>query len=483
VLYGKHPALIYLYLPVHRALGLTGLVGLSVLGTWSAALVAAALARRLRADAAAPALWLVGVGSPLFFDAFVIHAHTIAAALAGTAILAALRTIDRPTAIAWCVTPIALLVTSLLRSEGIIFAASLGIAIGGVAIRRRRADLVLLGFASTAAGGAALAIDRWASSAVAAGAPRPLDLVEFPSVTFLEGRRSSLELTVLLPGYRGTVSEVVALFGAMLLIVGVALVRRRPGDDGAQVVLVFGGLLLAGRAALGWGPIPGLLVAFAVGVACLTSLRAPLARALDVRLALAAAALFGVGVALTQYPPGGHTEWGGRYFALAVPALGGVAAAALTQLVRELPARTGRVVTATVLAAMLGLATQSIVTLRASHEHNRERTDRVLAIAHGLSDASDDPPIVLTEDEQLPRLARGRYGEVRWLLLHDGTLGEYLERLAALGVPELLLVSTQPARTIEEVPPTYEQVGPMLSHDLQYGPGGALIHLRLRAQA
>ena len=34
-------------------------------------------------------------------------------------------------------------------------------------------------------------------------------------------------------------------------------------------------------------------------------------------------------VLATQYPVGGHTEWGGRYFALCLPLLGAMAGASL----------------------------------------------------------------------------------------------------------------------------------------------------------
>ena len=152
-LYGKHPALIYLYRPFHAAFGTGGLVALSIAGTVAAAFVAGMLAERFRTGSGALALWLVGAASPLFFDAFVVHAHTVAAATAVLAAWAAIRAVEEAHAVRWGgLAVVAALVTALLRTEGAVYAAALGLALITAGVLRRRAGVAGLGGAVGLAG-------------------------------------------------------------------------------------------------------------------------------------------------------------------------------------------------------------------------------------------------------------------------------------------------------------------------------------------
>jgi hypothetical protein len=352
----------------------------------------------------------------------------------------------------------------------------------GVGLLRRTFWIAALGAATCAAGAAAMLIDRAWATAVAGGAY--IGSVPHPSNDsgWLAGRVSSLSYTLVMPGYRElTTAEALTAVGALLLMVGVVLVHRRRADAGALVVPATGGALLLGRAALEWGPVPGILLAACVIVAgLLVADRALLGRP-DVRVVLATAAVFGLAVAVSQYASGGHTEWGGRYFALAVPLLGAVAAPSLLQAWATWEPRRARVVQGAMAGAALGLAVLAVSTLIASHERNRERTDSVLAAAAALGPAGDGGrPVVVTEDDQVPRLARGRYGEVRFLLVRPDTIEGYLTRLADEGIEDLLIVSTDPARTLERLGP-YVAAGDPTPHQLQYDDDGALIRARLPA--
>jgi len=480
-LYGKHPALIYLYLPVHRAFGLVGLVGLSLLGTWAAALVAARLAERIQAGSGVVALWLVGAGSPLFFDAYVIHAHTIAAALAALAVLLALRAMDEDRPWIGVGTVVASLGVALLRTEGVLFVGALGGAVGLFGLLRRRAWVMAGGAAVMAAGAAAVIIDRAWATAVGGSDPVALDTLRGAVTrTFVEARMRSFSYTWMAPGYRGgTVPEALTLAGAMLLVVGTVVVRRRPGDQGAAILAVAGAVALAVRSALEWGPVPGLLVAFCVGVVGLVLVGGGGVRSADTRFLFLVSGVFAVAVILTQYGYGGHTEWGGRYFALAVPLLGAVAAASLCQSFASWSPTTARTMWVSLVVATVALGVLAVSTVRAAHDRNRARSDGVLAAASELPVVGGQPPIVLTEDDQVPRLARGRYTEVRFLRVTPPEVGRYLERLADEGVEDVLLVSLDPAETAGNIPAAYEHVGAIVPHDLQYEPGGGLIRLHL----
>lgn len=483
-LYGKHPLLIHLYMPVHRAFGIAGMVGLSVLGTVAAALAAGAIAERLRPGGGAAALWLVGVGSPLFFDAFLVHGHTMAAALAGLAAYLALRLVVDRRLWAGFAAVASVLVVALLRTEGIFFAAALGGCLGLIGLARRRIDLLVSGAGCVAMAPTAYLIDRWWALSVAPG--DPVDVMSFAQedLSFLMSRLTSLTVTLLLPGYRdGGLAEILTGVGGILLVVGLVVMRRRPDDEGAILLPLTGAALLVPRSFLEWGAVPGLLVAFPVGVAGLAVVTRRHLEQTSIRLLLGTSAVYGLGVAATQYASGGHTEWGGRYFALALPLLGPVAVIGLRSLLERLPGQRADIVTLSLVVSAAALALLAVRTVESAHERNRARSDGVLAAAAELDAGDGGRPIVVTEDDQIPRLARGRYEEVRFLRVTTPHVKEYLERLADEGIEELLLVSLTVEESLPEIPADYEVVGDITPHLRQWEGEGGLIRLRLTRSA
>src|SRR4029450_12481256 len=74
-----------------RGFGLGGMVLASVVGTVAAAAVAGLLARRVVPELAALAVWATGLATPLFFDSWLVIAHTLGAALVGAAVLSVVR--------------------------------------------------------------------------------------------------------------------------------------------------------------------------------------------------------------------------------------------------------------------------------------------------------------------------------------------------------------------------------------------------------
>jgi hypothetical protein len=476
-LYGKHALLVFVYLPVYNAFGLAGLVGLSVLGTVGAALGAGVLAERIRPGSGPLALWLTGVGSPLLFDAFVIHAHTLAAALAVLSVLLAIRWCERGEPVTAAGLVVALLATALLRTEGVFFAAAVGTVLGVMGLRRRRLGLIALGGASVGAGAAAVMLDRvWASALAGSPAVSQGRFVN-PGVGFLEGRVASLSYTLVMPGYRDqNLPELMTALGVIVIIVGAVLLRRRPDDEGARLLPVVGAGLLVVRAVLEWGPIPGLILAFVAGIVGLVLLERSVLSTSAAQLSLWVVAVYAAAIALVQYPAGGHTEWGGRYFALGVPILAAVAAASLHHADATWPARRWRPLRASLVAATVALGVVAIVTLHASHDRNRQRSDQVLAAAAELP-SGDGPPVVVTEDDQVPRLARERYEEVRFLRVSPVAMPGYLDGLGDAGVDDVLLVSVDPERSLAHLPKGWEPVGAVVPQELQWEGGGGLIRV------
>ena len=93
--FAKHPLYPLLLAGADRVAGVAGMVLLSLAGTVAAAGLAGALARRLDPGLTRPAIWVVGLASPLLFDGFLVIAHTLGAALVASAVLAAVVAIER----------------------------------------------------------------------------------------------------------------------------------------------------------------------------------------------------------------------------------------------------------------------------------------------------------------------------------------------------------------------------------------------------
>jgi hypothetical protein len=124
---------------------------LSVLGTWSAAVAAGLIARRLDPAYGIWALWITGIASPLVFDAYLVIAHSIAAALAGFAFLGLDQALKgKPKALLYALPAAVCMV--LLRSEGVLLTLALGAAIGLSAIRFDRFRIVRLSLRTASIG-------------------------------------------------------------------------------------------------------------------------------------------------------------------------------------------------------------------------------------------------------------------------------------------------------------------------------------------
>jgi len=81
--YAKHPLYPAVLAGADWVAGPAGWWVLTLIGTVGAAAMAALLARRLDPRLTRATLWVVGVGSPLLFDAYFVLAHSLAAFAAG----------------------------------------------------------------------------------------------------------------------------------------------------------------------------------------------------------------------------------------------------------------------------------------------------------------------------------------------------------------------------------------------------------------
>jgi len=440
---GKHPAYPLLAAAAARLGGVTGIVLLSLAGTIAAAGLAAALAGRIDRSVVRPTLWIVGLASPMLFDGFLAMAHTLGAALATAAVLAAVVALqDRRPAVALLVTP-AVAAAVMLRNEALLFAAALAVVTGVVALRRQGrgpATLVALGALSAAVGARLLervwiaAITGGAVSTTAVGVPASGD-------SFVRGRLDGFAMTWLTPGYGGAPVPLVALLVMVVAIAWCVLrVRVHPGDP---TRILLGGAVAASGAvvAVALAPgnvVPGLLVAFPVATAGLLVLRRSMFEDIGPFVVGATAALFAGAVLATQYAAGGTGEWGGRYFALVVPSAVPVLLAGLCLQGLALPPQVRRSLAVALAVCSLALSTMAVGALRASHQVTAGIVGRI-ETAGGTT--GDVRPVVLTTWLGGSRLAWPTFENHRWLFVPADDVATAAGRLRATGIDRFVFVT------------------------------------------
>lgn len=440
---GKHPLYPWLAAAASRLGGVTGMVLLSLLGTVAAAGLAAALARRIDPALAQPALWTVGLASPLLFDGYLVMAHTLGAALAAAAVLAAVVAVqNRRPAIALLVAP-PVAGAVLLRNEALLFAASLILVAGVLALRRaHRAPAVIVGGATFVGAVGARLLDRMWVAEVTGGAVSVSSMgVPATEDSFVQGRVDGFLMTWLTPGYGGSALAGLALLVMLGAVGWCALrVRSQPGARG----VVAGAWVAAGAAvvALMVAPgnvVPGLLVAFPVATAGLLVLRRRHIGDAGTALLAATAALFAVAVLATQYAIGGSGEWGGRYFALMIPVAVPVILAALRAEGRRLAPAVRRGVAGALVVCSASLAVMAVGALRADHREGAREEDRIVAAGRATG---DERPVVVSTWIAGARLAWATFDDHRWLYVPEDDVATAVGRLRAAGVDRFVFITT-----------------------------------------
>ncbi|MCU1461463.1 MAG: hypothetical protein JWO37_1538 [Acidimicrobiales bacterium] len=448
--FGKHPFYAMAMAGAYRLGGVSGVIGLSVLAGVAAALSASGLAGVFDRRLAVPALWVTGLASPLLFDSFLAVGHTIGAAGAGLAVLAAVSARARPT---WRVVGVIVGVGAavVVRSEALLLAAALAVVLVLAAWRARKPLLAVIGVAAaTSAVGARAAetlMIRHALGRADASVGVP---ARGNGRSFVGGRWEGFVTTWLQPTARDLkVAALCVVAVAVAAAIAAVMARRRPSDVGALRLLVAIGVGAAAVrvVAAPLDPVPGLIMAFPIGwVGILLLRRADLA-GLPRRIAAATAALFAVGVLLTQYPEGGSAEWGGRYFALMVPL---VVPLALVSLIRQGASlsRAARGVGAVGLAAVSILFSfLAVGSLRAVHDDYAKLVGGVERVAASTVSTGQRPVIVTTESF-LPRMSWRTYAHQRWLLVLPPELPVAGRRLRDAGIAEITLVDREDASQV-----------------------------------
>lgn len=380
--YVKHPVYVVLLAGGAWLFGTGfGLYAVPMLGLVLAAVVSWFLAEEFEPRAGPIAFWLVA-GSPLLIDAYALYAHTLGAAVAGMALLVAVRILRHGLTWRRCVAFAAMLsLGGLLRSEALLFGTALTAAVVGAlawrarrerlewerALRRRgkgrkrqaipdaphpnsRQAAAWVGGAGIVSVVAAVLFERvlvrsivgTASAASSLGNRDPVG--ERTVSEFLEGKLDAA-WRITFSGSEAIPAASEIVVAAVMAAVVVALLGRIFDRGSSGWALLLGGaglvsvLYFVRVQSYRSYAIPGFFAAWPVAVAGLAWLPWR-RRGRDELTTLAGLLAFAALVYATQYDIGGAVEWGGRFLALAVPGMAAVVAAGVLR--RWTGRRTGR---------------------------------------------------------------------------------------------------------------------------------------------
>jgi len=458
--YAKHPLYPVLLAASDRVGGTPAMFILSIVGTMIAALFAALLAMRWNPAVARPTLWLVGVGSPLLYDSFLVIAHTLGAAAATVAVWCALRCLERRSVGVFVGMITSVFVACALRTEAILFAFALAVALFVVGRTRGKANATLLSAAVVmTATVVKLAEPHVVRGLLGTPTVSPVS-AGVPSHGFVSDRIQSFITTWLSPGYgvlRG--GALSALVLGVVVIVGAALVRNRPDDDGPiNLLSSFAIVISAFTLIIGTETIPGLVFAAPLLVGGLVVIRREDLLDLTPRVLLVTWALFSAAVLATQYSRGGSGEWGGRYFALGLPILCPVVLASMRATGLRLHRAPRRLALGACVAVVVSLGLVGIYDLRSIHLRTNDIVEAAQAVSASTSPGDGGKPIVMTYDGVLPRASWRVFGSRRYLMPPENQAAKYLVRLRRAGIRELMFATRDPRVRLEQLGPAYRVV-------------------------
>ncbi len=446
--FAKHPIYPLVLAALHRVGGVGAMVTLSVAGTVAAAGLAALLVREVAGDRERPVLWAVGVGSPLVFDAYLLIAHSVGAALVTAAVLVALRATRRRRLVALMVGAASLAAAGVLfRSEALIFALALGAGVVATGAARRRPALAGWGVALPLPALAAAVGERWLQRALIGadgGSVAP------PAVPggFVGSRVEAFLNTWIRPSASVPGTADLALLAAAVLVAAAVVAARR-----RRSTRLLGALSITATAFSAFAfladpdrVVPGLLVAFPLAVVGIGLADRTYLDQGGRLLLTVTTSLFVTGVLATQYREGGSAEWGGRYFALAVPVVVVLAVDAAARRAPSLPVETRRWAGAGLATCSVLLAVGAVVSLDRAHAFTGLLVERIHTTARTTAPGDGgNRPVVVSAYPNIPRLAWPTFARGRWLHAPHQEQGEELAALLAdEGVEELVFVGQQP---------------------------------------
>jgi MFS family permease len=451
--------------------GTLGAKLVSLFGMVLAAAAAALIARHLRPDLGRPVLWATGLASPLFFDAWIVVAHTLGAACCGFATLAAIQALERRRARMLLAVVVLSAVAVLMRNEAVLFAGAM--AFGGLAVSARRRSLpgLLVAGAAVIGAGIGYAVDT-ALTGLVASPDGPFVVGEtLQSTSFLESRVEPTIRTLILPGHQLTgITGLLLLVALGAAVAAAVTVRERPGEHRRIIVLCGVAVGAVGLRLLGDpAAVPGLFAAFPLLAAGLLLLTADHLRRPPVTFMAVTSGVFVAAVLATQYEDGGGAQWGFRYAAVALPLLVPLAFLGLAEARDRLDPTTSVIATRLVAVLCVGAFGLALRTLHADHGAT---VHAIGAITDVVEDS--DRPVVVTYDPAVGRLAWSSILDGQdWVLAEPGEMTSFAERLTRDG-GDVVFVTYDADRELDAFARTHEVV-----ERLPASPSGDLEVVRL----
>ncbi len=432
------------------------LMALSAIGTVFAAVGSALLSRLVRPDIDVLVLWGVGLVSPLAFDSQLIIAHSVAAGFAAFAAVFLLRAAQGGSVLrSWLPAGLALAGLVMTRTEGIIAAVALCGALSLIGMVRKDRRELFVGLAGGVASSVAYLIDRALAAAVQGSVTVGVSgtNVSTPRTRNFDSQLEGLNRTWLWARSGGIAPADYLLVLAIALIgIALVLVRRPHHHDLAGRLAVVGAVLgvtkfLADPAVV----IPGMIFAFPVMAFGVLTMRRSIASGVGAVL-LVASAVFAVGVAATQYREGGSAEFGGRYFAVALPFIAPLLFAAIVDRLSTVShAARQRLVVAVALVSITTICS-GLLGLAGSQNHSADLVAAVDVTMNELADDTGLPAVVLTTQNPVGRFVWDQQDDGVILLVAADELDDFATRLERVGTNRFGLVTIDPEGDLAQLP-------------------------------
>jgi hypothetical protein len=264
--------------------------------------------------------------------------------------------------------------------------------------------------------------------------------------TVLHHRLNGLLSSWFTPGYHPNDLARLALLVSLAGVTGAAvLARRRRRPD--LVAFLLGVAVVAAGASLVVDkpePISGLMIVFPAGWFALLAARRVDFPSTSSRLLGLTVALFSLGVLATQHANGGGIEWGGRYFAIALPLAAPMVATIIANRSREIGR--GRILVAPLAAMSVVFALLAWIALDHGHVVNR-RAITTLATEAKMAGGSPTP-VIVTPVQFAPQIDWPHYFDYRWLVPQPGAIGDDTGRLTSSGVDAFVLLTSDPIHDV-----------------------------------
>lgn len=408
--YARRPLYPAVLSPYFGWFGAGGGLMLSAIGTWVAACASAGIAAELNRRTTLATLWLVGLGTPLVFDAFLIVGHSWCAASAAICAFALARTqrsqISTSMTLVWsAVAAGSAALCTLTRSEGVIAVLALSASMFLItAIERSQPCRRRVGLAASAVLVAAVGVAAYIANDLWSKAITDMAGVDATVSDRMPDLLGVAWSGLLQPWYPNNTAANAPM--ALVLLTSIAaplIIRLAPRIR----LLGFGMLALAAAASLHRAlSEPSLVSGFlattpwmTIGVLSLRrrNLTKPLAPTLALACAIATLAILA-----TSYGFGGGAEWGGRFFHVLIPWLAPLGVMGLLELRRSVSRNEWFIVaaaTATITASLSTMALRSNAMMRSD-------TERLAAFIQDARTGRLAGPVVLstTGGDGTPRM-------------------------------------------------------------------------------